>query len=111
VAFRVGEGFLVLAAMNFAPQWLSRLFAPMGRLSLWVYVLHLPVVYGWAGTPGLVERLGPTLELVPALLVGVGLLAACYLLARLGSWLRGLAVPWRSGSTGFSPTFGSGQRI
>jgi peptidoglycan/LPS O-acetylase OafA/YrhL len=111
VAFRVGEGFIVLAAMNFAPQWLSRLFAPMGRLSLWVYVLHLPVVYGWAGTQGLVERVGPTLELVPALCLGVGLLAACFLLARLGDWLRGLTVPWRSSSTDFSPSFGSGQRI
>jgi hypothetical protein len=111
VAFRVGEGLLVVAAMNFAPQWLSRLFAPMGRLSLWVYVLHLPVVYGWAGTPGLVERVGPTLELVPALLVGAGLLAACFLVARLGSWLRGLTVPLRSGSTDLGPTFGSSQRI
>ena len=111
VAYRVGQGLLVLAAMNFAPQGLSRLFAPMGRLSLGVYVLHLPVVYGWAGTPGLVERVGPSLELVPALLVGVGLLAACFLLSRLADWARGLTFSWRSGSTAFSPTFGSGQRI
>jgi peptidoglycan/LPS O-acetylase OafA/YrhL len=111
VAFRVGQGLLVLAAMNFLPQAVSRLLAPMGRLSLWIYVLHLPVVYGWAGTPGLVERVGPTLELVPAVLVGAGLLAACFLLARLGSWVRGLSFPWRSGSSAFSPTFGSGQRI
>jgi peptidoglycan/LPS O-acetylase OafA/YrhL len=112
VAYRVGQGFLVLATMNFAPQWLSRLFAPLGRLSLAVYVLHIPVVYGWAGTPGLVERVGPTLELVPALLVGGGLLAACFILARLGGWVRGLTFSsWRSGSTTLSPTFGSGQRI
>lgn len=111
VAYRVGQGCLVLAAMNFAPLWLSRLFVPMGRLSLWVYVLHLPLVYGWAGTPGLVERVGPTLELGPALLVGTGLLAACFLVARLGSWVHGLSFPWRSGSTAFSPTLGSGQRI
>jgi hypothetical protein len=111
VAFRAGEGFLVLAAMNFVPQAVSRLFAPLGRLSLWVYVLHLPVVYGWAGTPGLVEHVGPTLGLLPALLLGAGLLGACFLLARLGSWLRGLTFSWRSGSTAFNPTFGGGQRI
>lgn len=111
VAYRVGQGFLVLAAMSLAPQWLSRLFSPMGRLSLGVYVLHLPVVYGWAGTPGLVERVGPTLGLVPALLVGVGLLAACFLLAWIGNRVRGLSFSWRSGSTDFSPTLGSGHRI
>ncbi len=111
VAFRVGEGLLVLAAMNLAPTVLPRLFAPMGGLSLWVYVLHLPVVYGWAGTPGLAQRVGPSLGLGWALLVGVGLLAACYLLARLGRWLRGLALPWRVGSTTLSPTLGNGHRI
>jgi acyltransferase len=112
VAYRVGQGFLVLSAMNFAPLWLSKLFAPMGRLSLGIYVLHLPVVYGWAGTPGLVERVGLTIELVPALLIGLALLTACFILAKLGGWLRGLTFSsWRSSSTDFSPTFGSGQRI
>ncbi|WP_093525367.1 acyltransferase family protein [Stigmatella erecta] len=105
VALRVGEGFLVLAAMNFAPLWLSSALAPLGRVSLWVYVIHLPVVYGWAGTPGLSQRVGPTLGLGLALLAGGGLLAASFLLARLGQWLRGLTLPWRVGST----TLGVGQ--
>ncbi|MDC0714540.1 heparan-alpha-glucosaminide N-acetyltransferase domain-containing protein [Stigmatella sp. ncwal1] len=99
VAFRVGQGFLVLAVMNFVPVWLSGLLAPLGRVSLWVYVIHLPVVYGWAGTPGLAQRVGPQLGLALALLAGVGLLAASFLLARLGQWLRGLTLPWRVGST------------
>jgi acyltransferase len=99
VAVRVGEGLLVLAAMNLAPRWLPAALAPLGRVSLWVYVIHLPVVYGWAGTPGLAQRLGPTLGLGLALLAGAGLLAASFLLARLGQWLRGLTLPWRVGST------------
>ncbi len=89
VTFRVGEGLLVLGAINLVPQVLSRLVAPLGRTSLWIYVLHLPVVYGWAGTPGLAERVGPTLGLVSALGVGLGLLAVCFAVARLGHLVRG----------------------
>jgi len=112
VAFRVGQGLLVLAAANFAPIRLSRLFAPLGLLSLWVYLLHLPVVYGWAGTPGLADRVGPTLELVPALLVGLGLLGASYVVARLLRRLRRLDFPWRpAATTTLGPSFGRSQRV
>ncbi len=111
VAFRVGEGLLVLAAVSFAPLWLSRLLAPLGRLSLGVYVLHLPVVYGWAGTPGLAERVGPRLGFGTALLIGLGLLAASYTLSWFGNWLRGRTFSWRPGTTAFGPSLGSGQRI
>jgi len=89
VAFRVGEGLLVLGAVNLLPQLFSRPLAPLGRASLWLYVLHLPVVYGWAGTPGLASRVGPTQELLPALGIGFGLLAVCFAIARLGSLVRG----------------------
>jgi acyltransferase len=112
VAYRVGQGLLVLAAANFAPVRLSRLLAPLGLLSLWVYLLHLPVVYGWGGTPGLAGRVGPTLELVPALLVGVGLLGACYAVARLLRRLRKLHFPWRpTVATTLGPSFGPSQRV
>lgn len=87
VAFRVGEGLLVLGAINLLPQLLTRPLAPLGRASLWLYVLHLPVVYGWAGTAGLAGRVGPTLGLPAALLVGVTLLAVCYGIAWLGQRL------------------------
>jgi peptidoglycan/LPS O-acetylase OafA/YrhL len=100
VAFRVGQGLLVLAAVSCIPVRLSRLFAPLGRLSLWVYVLHLPVLYGWAGTQGLAERVGPTLTLGLALLAGLGLLVACYVVARVVRWLRRLALPWKSAHHG-----------
>lgn len=112
VAFRVGQGLLVLAVANFAPVRLTRLLAPLGLLSLWVYLLHLPVVYGWAGTPGLSERVGPTLELGPAVLVGLGLLGTCYAVARLLRRLRRLTVPWRpSPATAIGTSFGRSQRV
>jgi hypothetical protein len=116
VAFRVGQGFLVLGALNLAPQVLSRLLAPMGRSSLWLYVLHLPVVYGWAGTPGLAGRVGPTLELGPALGVGLGLLAVSFAIARLARLVRGgrtaEPTPWRARPVAFDGTaLRSGQRI
>ncbi|KFE64057.1 acyltransferase family protein [Hyalangium minutum] len=111
VAFRVGQGLIVLAVANFAPVRLTRLLAPLGLLSLWVYLLHLPVVYGWAGTPGLSDRVGPTLELVPALLAGLGLLAACYAVARLLRRLRRLTFPWRPAATTVGTSFGRSQRV
>ncbi|WP_233262050.1 acyltransferase [Vitiosangium sp. GDMCC 1.1324] len=117
VAFRVGQGFLVLGAVNLAPPVFSRLLAPLGRTSLWLYVLHLPVVYGWAGTPGLAGRLGPTLGLLPALGVGVALLAVCYALARLGKLIRGRrhsadSATWRARPVPMNGTpMRSGQRI
>jgi acyltransferase len=100
VAWRVGQGLLVLGAVNLVPQVLSRLLAPLGRSSLWIYVLHLPVVYGWAGTAGLAGRVGPTLGLLPTLGVGLALLAVCYAIARLGKLVRGErpsnATTWRA---------------
>jgi hypothetical protein len=112
VAFRVGQGLLVLAAANFAPVRLSRFLAPLGLLSLWVYLLHLPVVYGWAGTPGLADRVGPTLELVPALLAGLGLLGGCYAVARLLRRLRKLTLLGRPAKTTMlGPSFGRSQRV
>lgn len=111
VAFRVGEGLLALAAMSFAPVRLSRRLAPVGRLSLWVYVLHLPVVYGWAGIPGLAEHVGPALELGPALLVGLGLLVISYGIARLGRWVRRLTRPWQPNPSLFRASLGDSQRV
>jgi acyltransferase len=111
VAFRVGEGLLVLAAVSLLPVRLSRRLAPVGRLSLWVYVLHLPVVYGWAGTLGLADRVGPTLELGPALLIGLGLLVISYTVARLGRWLRRLTRPWRPTAPALSISFRDSQRV
>jgi peptidoglycan/LPS O-acetylase OafA/YrhL len=118
VAFRVGEGLLVLGVVNLLPQFLTRPLAPLGRASLWLYVLHLPVVYGWAGTPGLAGRVGPTLGLLSALGVGVGLLAVCFGIARLAKLVRGVGRPpaaapaWRARPVPMDgATLRSGQRI
>jgi uncharacterized membrane protein len=110
VAYRVGQGLVVLGVVNLAPQRLSGLLAPFGRLSLWIYVLHLPVVYGWADIAGLAGRVGPTLGLPAALGVGVALLVACTLVARAGRWVREQARPWRAGSTTLQASVG-GTRL
>ncbi len=99
VAYRVGQGLLVLSVLNLLPVVLTRWLAPMGRQSLWLYVLHLPVVYGWGGTEGLAGRMGPVLGLAAALGVGVALLLACYLATRLWQGMLGQVRPWQAGST------------
>lgn len=95
-ATSAGQGLLVLGAVHLAPPVLTRLLAPVGRVSLAVYVLHLPVVYGWGGLAGLARHPGPTLGLLPALGVGVGLLLACTAVAWLGRQvLRRPPPAWR----------------
>lgn len=111
VMYRVGQGLMVLGAVNVAPRKLSGLLAPFGRLSLWVYVLHLPVVYGWAGIAGIAGRIGPTLGVPAALGVGAALLVVCTLVARFGRWVLAQARPWRAGSTTLDSGLGSGTRL
>jgi hypothetical protein len=76
------------------------------------------VVYGWAGTQGLAGRVGPTLGLLPALGVGLGLLAVCFAIARLWQLVRGGRRPstdsttWRARPVPMGgAAIRSGQRI
>lgn len=110
VMLRVGQGLLALSVVNLLPTLLTRRLAPLGRVSLWLYVLHLPVVYGWADIQGLAGRVGPVLTFGQALGVGVALLAACYLATVLGRWLMKQARPWQVGSTRLSSSIGSSQQ-
>jgi hypothetical protein len=55
--------------------------APVGRASLWVYIIHLPMVYGWSTWPGLAGVWGHSLEVVPALETALGVLAVSLALA------------------------------
>lgn len=110
VAWRVSQGLLVLGAVNLLPTLLSRGLAPLGRLSLWLYVLHLPVVYGWADIQGLSGRVGPVMGFFPALGVGMALLLGCYVVARLCRWVLKQALPWQVGSTTLSSSIGH-QRV
>ncbi|WP_323379071.1 acyltransferase family protein [Pyxidicoccus xibeiensis] len=109
VAYRVGQGLVVMGAVNLLPRRLSGLLAPFGRLSLWIYVLHLPVVYGWADIAGLAGRVGQTLSLPAAVGVGVALLLVCALVARVGRWVREQVRPWRTGSTTLGSTVGGAR--
>ncbi len=112
VMLRVGQGLVVMGAVNLLPTLLSRRLAPLGRVSLWLYVLHLPVVYGWADIHGLAGRVGPVLGLGQALGVGLALLAASYLVTVLVRWVMKQARPWQVGSTRLSSSIGSNhQRV
>lgn len=47
--------------------------------ALSIYVAHLIALYGWPGTPGLVQRLGATLDVAPTYALGPLLFAGCAL--------------------------------
>lgn len=85
IAFRIGVVLALLALLSAVPPWLAATAAPLGRLSLAVYALHVPVVYGWSTVPGLAWRIGPRLGAVEALgvalLVLVASAAAAWILA------------------------------
>lgn len=82
VAFRMGAVLLLFAVLSRVPRATAARLAPLGRASLAVYALHLPVVYGWSTMDGLAQRVGPRLPLAAALAVSAGLLAACLLARR-----------------------------
>ncbi|MGC3998643.1 MAG: heparan-alpha-glucosaminide N-acetyltransferase domain-containing protein [Anaeromyxobacter sp.] len=94
IAFRIGAVLLVLAALSVVPERVARLAAPLGKASLGVYALHLPLVYGWSVFPGLWQRVGPTLGAGAAFATAVGVLLASFALLWLGKalwrWARGL---------------------
>ncbi|WP_255821180.1 MULTISPECIES: acyltransferase [unclassified Anaeromyxobacter] len=76
--FRSGAVLLVLAALSTVPAaWAARL-APVGRASLGVYAIHVPVVYGWSTFTGLTNRIGPQLGLGSALLVATAVLLGSF---------------------------------
>ncbi|HEX8910227.1 MAG TPA: acyltransferase family protein, partial [Anaeromyxobacteraceae bacterium] len=71
VLFRVGIVLVLLAALETSSARVARGFAPLGRSSLSVYAIHLPIVYGWATLEGLAQRVGPRLTFSGAALTGV----------------------------------------
>lgn len=87
IAFRIGLILLLLAALSRVPAGVGRAVAPLGRHSLAIYALHVPVVYGWSTIPGLAWRVGPRLDAWRALGVALLVLAA----AVAAAWLLGLA--------------------
>lgn len=75
--WRLALLLLIAGAVLGLPERLARFLAPVGRASLWAYVLHLPITYGWSlfppvGIPGLSWKVGKTLAPGPALLLALG---------------------------------------
>jgi acyltransferase len=91
IAFRIGILLLVLALLGRVPAWVGPAVAPLGRHSLAVYALHVPVVYGWSTVPGLAWRIGPRLGALQALEVALLVLAASAAAAWLLAAARRLA--------------------
>jgi acyltransferase len=79
-AFRTGAVLLLFAALSAVPARAAAALAPLGRASLGVYAIHLPVVYGWSTYDGLATRVGPTLRPLAALGVAAAVLAGSFAL-------------------------------
>lgn len=71
IAFRIGVILALLGALELVPPALAARAAPLGKSSLGVYAIHLPVVYGWSTVPGLSYRVGPTLGPAAAVALAV----------------------------------------
>jgi uncharacterized membrane protein len=82
VLFRIGAILIVLAALSAVPARAAAAVAPLGRASLGVYALHVPLVYGWSTLDGLTARVGPALGLGAAVLVALAVLGASFGLQR-----------------------------
>jgi uncharacterized membrane protein len=110
VVYRIGAFLLLIAVLTRVPASAAARLAPLGRASLGVYALHVPLVYGWSTQPGLVTRVGPTLGPAQAVLVAAAVLlvslAAQAALSALWRWARRAAAP--DGSS-LSPAAGEGQ--
>lgn len=80
---------LVASLIFFAERWWKAApYFPLiiGRESLFVYILHLLIVYGSVVNRGLAQRIGPTLQVVPALGVFAAVFAGIGLITIL--WYR-----------------------
>jgi peptidoglycan/LPS O-acetylase OafA/YrhL len=82
IAFRIGVVLIVLALLSLVPAELARRAAPLGRASLGVYAIHVPIVYGWSTVQGLAGRIGPNLGFAAAAAVAAAVLAASFALFR-----------------------------
>ncbi|HSN90134.1 MAG TPA: heparan-alpha-glucosaminide N-acetyltransferase domain-containing protein [Anaeromyxobacteraceae bacterium] len=83
VGLRLGGVLLLLGLLFAVPRGVARAAAPLGRASLAVYSLHVPVVYGWSTVHGLAGRVGPSLGLGEALGLAAAVLMASFAASRL----------------------------
>lgn len=82
ILFRIGVILMLLAALEACPRRLAAVAAPLGRSSLGVYMLHVPVVYGWSTLEGLAQRIGPQLQFYETALIALGVLACAFVVER-----------------------------
>ena len=76
VMFRVGAVFVLVAVLETCSARVARALTPLGRSSLGLYAIHLPIVYGWSTMEGLSQRVGARLSFPQASLVAVAVLVA-----------------------------------
>ncbi|WP_257460381.1 DUF1624 domain-containing protein [Archangium lipolyticum] len=93
VVWRVGLLCVVAGLAMLLPSRLDGMMGPVGRASLWVYVVHLPIAYGWSTFQGLASRLGRSQDVLPALGLALSVLAVSLALALpakklYGRWRR-----------------------
>jgi uncharacterized membrane protein len=81
ILYRIGVVLLTLAVLSAVPGAVAGRLAPVGRLSLAAYAIHVPVIYGWSTTQGLAGRVGPVLSVGAALGVAALVLGASLALA------------------------------
>jgi uncharacterized membrane protein len=81
VVWRLGLLGVTAGLAMLLPSRLDGLLGPVGRASLWVYVVHLPLAYGWSTFAGLASRLGRSQEVLPALGLALGVLSVSLALA------------------------------
>jgi peptidoglycan/LPS O-acetylase OafA/YrhL len=93
VVLLVTTGFFSLRRI---PPVVARNLVTLGQASLFVYVLHLVVVYGSAANEGLMQLVGQRLLVSGALAVAVGVLFAMLLIVHTRRYVKEAHGPrWR----------------
>jgi uncharacterized membrane protein len=101
--YRMGQAMLALGLLSAAAVWRIPGLVVLGRSSLGVYVAHLVILYGWAGTDGLAMRWERHLSAPAALGLAVLVLGLAVAMARAVpsalAWLEeSTASRWRQPS-------------
>lgn len=111
VVFRIGVILVLLAALFLVPAKAAGRLAPLGRASLGVYAIHVPIVYGWSTFPGLGLRIGPALSFHAAFGIALVVLATSFVLHRaIGAVRRGAAAAMREAVRRLVPRVEPGAR-
>lgn len=80
ISYRIGAVLLLLAALSAVPAAAAARLAPIGKASLAVYAIHIPIVWGWSTWQGLALRVGPSLSAWGAAVAAALVLGASFAL-------------------------------